>query len=67
MSEPSDDQFKQMVCYFFEEKGNPTRYTSWDADRCKRLMPAFFEAWTQSCTYDKLARLAVRAEAPEAE
>lgn len=67
MDERTDVDFKRMVRYFYEEKGDPTRYIAWDAERCKRLMPAFFEAWRQSCIYTNLAALAIKQEAPDEE
>lgn len=45
--ELSDDDldFVRMVVYFTEDKGDPTRFTGWDEERCKRLMPLFHDAW----------------------
>lgn len=40
-----DDQFKTMVEYFWNEKGNVERYSSWSEERCERVWPAFLHAW----------------------
>jgi hypothetical protein len=58
----TDEQFKNMVRYFYEEKGNPERYSGWDEERCKRLMPMFHEAWSKSNLYAGMALLALDKE-----
>lgn len=58
----NDDEFKQMVAYFWTEKSDPTRLSGWDADRCRRLMPDFFHAWTMSLIYTRLANDAIERE-----
>ncbi len=62
MDDRSDTDFKRMVHYFWTEKGDPTRYSDWSEERCKRLMPAFHEAWRQTTIYKTLADLAAKAE-----
>lgn len=51
----SDDDFRDMVAYFWKEKGDPTRYVEWDTKRCADLMPDFYEAWSRYRTYQRLA------------
>jgi hypothetical protein len=58
-----DATFRRMVRYFYLEKGDPTRYVFWEAERCKRLMPAFYEAWEKSKIYERLAKAAINVEA----
>lgn len=60
-----DAEFRRMVRYFYDEKGDPTRYVLWDRSRCERLMPAFFEAWSKRVIYEKLATAALEMEAPD--
>ena len=60
MGEPTDEEFKRSVSYFYTERGDPTRYCSWDAERCQRLMPDFYLAWSQARSYERLADLAIR-------
>lgn len=67
MGDISDDEFRSSIRHFYEHKGDPTRSVYWSAERCKRLMPCFYEAWTQSRTYEKLADMAVKEEAPYVE
>jgi hypothetical protein len=67
MADKTDADFKRMVRYFYEEKGDPTSYVGWDAERCKRLMPSFFEAWQQSRVYTNLSSLAIKQEVPDDE
>ncbi|WP_369952336.1 hypothetical protein [Ralstonia syzygii] len=56
---PSDSKFIESVLYFYFEKGDVTRYTAWDEDRCKALMPAFYHALkAYEVTKDILARVA---------
>lgn len=43
--EVPDDEFLRMVHYFYDTKGDPTRYSSWDEDRFARLRPAAHHAW----------------------
>lgn len=57
----SDIRFVNSVVYFWDEKRDPTRYCFWDAERCRQLMPAFYEAWRQCKAYEQLADLAARA------
>jgi hypothetical protein len=45
VSRPDDAEFLRMVRYFYEEKGDPTRYVDWDEDRLEELRPAVYEAW----------------------
>lgn len=54
MSE-ADQEFCRTVGYFWTEKGDPTRMSAWDAERCKRLMPQFFEAWSMCELYRAIA------------
>lgn len=58
----SDADFTGMVAYFWREKGDPTRYTGWDARRCAALMPDFYEAWSRYCTYERLTNDAAERE-----
>ncbi len=39
-----DDEFLRMVQYFYEEKGDPERYSSWDKRRFAALCPEAFRA-----------------------
>lgn len=55
-----DDEFKRDVRYFYQEKGDPTRFSGWDAARCQRLLPAFYEAWSKEVIYGQLAMLAIK-------
>jgi hypothetical protein len=57
----SDQEFIRDVCYFWREKGDPTRLTNWDEKRCQQLMPAFFEAWSKAKAYEELTNLAARS------
>lgn len=57
----SDADFKEMVAYFWKEKGDPTRLSGWDEERCRQLMPSFYEAWRQCEAYRTLADLAADA------
>ncbi len=50
-----DETFKKMIAYFWEEKGDPTRYVDWDAMRCSALLPEFYEMWTKYKVYRELA------------
>lgn len=61
----SDDdyEFMGMVAYFYEEKGDPTRFTRWDAERCARLMPDFFFAWSMAKKFRRLADIAIKEQA----
>jgi len=59
-----DEGFVRMVIYFFEEKGTPTRYAGWEAERCQKLMPLFYEAWCKAELYEKFAKLAARDAYP---
>lgn len=61
----TDAEFTRSVRYFWEEKGSPERYCDWDVDRCRRLMPAFYEAWSKIQVYTKLASMAAENEAME--
>lgn len=61
-SHTDDNCFKRMVAYFWKEKEDPERYTDWDEERCKRLMPAFHTAWSQYKVYKKLANIAADNE-----
>jgi hypothetical protein len=63
MEDEYDENFKSMVRYFWTEKGDPTRYTSWDAERCARLLPDFFYAWTMAERYNRMALDAIKREA----
>ncbi len=45
MSRPDDAEFLRMVRYFYETKGDPTRFVDWDEDRLEELRPAVYEAW----------------------
>lgn len=40
-----DEDFIASVLYFQQDKGDPTRSATWDEERCRRLMPAFYKAW----------------------
>ncbi len=40
-----DAEFLRMVRYFYETKGDPTRFVDWDEDRLEDLRPAVYEAW----------------------
>lgn len=51
----ADESFRDMIAFFWKEKGDPTRYSGWDADRCQRLMPQFFEAWSKCELYRGIA------------
>lgn len=42
---PTDNEFLRMVYYFYETKGDPTRYSSWDEDRFEALRPVEHGAW----------------------
>jgi hypothetical protein len=57
----SDAIFKEMVAYFWKKKGDPTRLSGWDEERCRQLMPSFYEAWRQCEAYRTLADLAADA------
>jgi hypothetical protein len=37
--------YGEMLRYFWEEHGDPTRYAEWDEARVEREYPAFFRAW----------------------
>ena len=50
-----DESFCRTVAYFWTEKGDPTRMSDWDPERCKRLMPQFFEAWSKCELYRGIA------------
>ncbi len=54
----SDFNFISMVLHFYEEKGDPTRWTCWDEVRCSRLMPEFYFTWKTMEDYRKLVKLA---------
>lgn len=41
----SDEEFTRMVIYYWKDKADPTRLVSWDEERCKRVMPAFYKSW----------------------
>lgn len=56
----NDAEFIRNVVYFWQTKGDPSRYAFWDALRCERLMPAFYEAWRKQETYKLLADMAAR-------
>lgn len=43
----TDDDFKMMVAYFWNEKGDPTRFVDWDEARCERVWPEFLSAYRQ--------------------
>jgi hypothetical protein len=58
-----DFDFKRMVHYFQEEKGDPTRSTAWNEERCKKLMPLFYECWKKKEYYEKMMYLALEKEA----
>lgn len=55
-----DESFISSVCHFWTEKGDPERYSGWDAERCKRLLPAFYEAWSKAKVYEELTDLAAK-------
>lgn len=58
-----DREFVRMVCYFWRNKGDPTRYVDWDPARCERLMPMFYRAWRDAEFFEKVAdRLARDAQ-----
>lgn len=61
--EPSDDQFRSMVRYFWEKKEDPTAFLSWDSGRCERLMPAFYAAWIAFKEAQEAAWAAIAVEA----
>jgi hypothetical protein len=42
-----DKVFIRDVAYFWEDKGDPTRFSGWDEARAERLMPAFVLVWKQ--------------------
>jgi hypothetical protein len=67
MTECSDDEFRRMVAYNWLEEDDPTRFVGWDAERCKRLMPAFYEAWEKVGIYIELASLAAKDAKANAE
>jgi hypothetical protein len=56
----SDAEFKRMIAYFWLERGDPTRYTRWDAERCRKLLPDFYLAWTNAESFRRLATLAIK-------
>lgn len=41
----SDEEFKRNVRYFWEKNGNPS-FVGYDKERCKKLMPQFYLAYT---------------------
>lgn len=47
MNLPTDNEFLRMVWYFFDEKGDPSRYCFWDEERFERLRPVEHHAWRQ--------------------
>lgn len=49
--ENGDRDFIKMVAYFWQEKGDPTRYCDWDEERCKQLMPEFHHTWKKMCKH----------------
>lgn len=57
-----DAQFKDAILYFWTERGDPTRYSYWDAERCAKLLPDFFYAWTLAVRYERLATDAIKRE-----
>jgi hypothetical protein len=57
-----DAEFRRCVLYFWQEKRDPTRYGKWDAYRCAKLMPAFYEAWAKMGIYRELADAAMESE-----
>ena len=61
MTVPTDREFKNLVCYFWTEKNDPTRCVDWDAARCAALMPEFYEAWSKYVIYEKLTTFAAMA------
>lgn len=54
----NNQTFKIAVGYFYRNS-DVTRYTGWDPDRCRLLMPAFYHAWETMNIYKILAGLAV--------
>jgi len=58
MSE-ADKEWCREILYMYGEKGDPTRSSSWDRDKCARLMPAFLAAWdAHTVAEDTLDRVA---------
>jgi len=57
----NDDDFKEMVAYFWREKEDPTRLSGWDEGRCRALMPAFYRAWVEWKTWRVLVDMAAEA------
>lgn len=47
MSGPDDQEFLHMVRYFYDAKGDPTRYTEWDEARFRRLAPVAWHLWLE--------------------
>ncbi len=59
MLKTSDEWFIQSVLYWHLERGDVTRSTNWDEERCKALMPAFYHAFkAHEVTKDILDRVA---------
>lgn len=58
-----DDEFLRMVKYFYETKGDPTRYVDWNEDRFEELRPAAYEAWHRFLR----AKMALRAHMADLE
>lgn len=52
-----DKSFCRMVIWFYQNRGDPTLFCNWDAERCQRLMPTFFKAWTDAVTAEQICRL----------
>ena len=55
--ENEDGGLKDMIVYFWIEKGDPERYTGWDDDAVREHWPEFWLAWHQY----KLARMTMNA------
>lgn len=55
-----DQDFCYMVAYFWLEKGDPTRYSSWNTARCKELMPEFAEMYSQYLAHKNMCSMIAR-------
>lgn len=58
MSDPNDDDFCEMVRYFWQERRDPACFSGWDEERCRKLMPVFYDAWSRYQLAEKTATLA---------
>lgn len=47
MADESPEDFRNMVSYFWTEKGDPTRYCFWSEERCAKDWPEFLHVWKQ--------------------